>query len=623
MTDALSHRGPDSSGYEFSSLDQAVIGLGHRRLSIIDLSEGATQPLRDESGNYVIAFNGEIYNYPAIRKELERDGYKFFTASDTEVLLKAFIRWGVNAVHKLIGMFAFVVYDKKKEKLYLFRDRAGVKPLYYHCNDGLFLFASELKSFHKVAAFSKEVDLQALPLFFKFGYVPAPYTIFKDTFKLKSGHYVTVDLKSRGIREEKYWDVIDFYNMPTLDIAEPDAVDEMESLLASAFKYRMVADVPVGVFLSSGYDSTAVTALLQTNMTDRLKTFTIGFDDKRYNEAVEAKSIAEYLGTDHTEYYCSKNDAKKIIKTLPFYYDEPFIDTSAIPTMLISQLVREKVTVALSADGGDEAFAGYDHTETYIKQYRRQAKRYPRWLKQLCSASTSYISRESESYEGYNKCLLTAINQLWQLKSRCANDQITDLILQGRCTDYRIYRLLNTLPDVRNTYFSNAGKLRNDVSEINKCLAIDYQNYMVDDILTKVDRATMSVSLEGREPLLDNRIIEFAARLPLSYKYDEGNRKRILKQIVHRHVPEALVNRQKKGFGIPVRKWLRGELSQLLTYYLDENKLNEHGYFDTGYVKYLKDRFLCDGSEYNMVWTILVFQLWFQQWVSGEEIIAD
>ncbi|KAF0191344.1 MAG: asparagine synthase (glutamine-hydrolysing) [Gammaproteobacteria bacterium] len=617
MTDVLWHRGPDGSGYEFYPVDNAHIGLGHRRLSIIDLSAGAAQPLKDESGDHVIAFNGEIYNYVEIREELKKEGFTFFTSSDTEVLLKAYIRWGVDAVHKLIGMFAFIIYDKKKEKLYLFRDRAGVKPLYYSYKDGLFLFASELKAFHQTAAFKKEIDADALPLFFRFGYVPAPYTIFKNTYKLKPGHYLTIDLNSRDLKEEKYWDVIDYYNMPLLDISEPDAVDEMEKLLVSAFRYRMVADVPVGVFLSGGYDSTAVTALLQTDMTDRLKTFTIGFDDKRHNEANEAKAIAAYLGTDHTEYYCSEADAKEIVSTLPYYYDEPFIDTSAIPTMLVSRMARENVTVALSADGGDETFVGYDHTEEYVDDYHK-IRRYPPWLRRSFNASTGYLSNVSKSYRGYNKHVQILLNQFWKLRSRCSVDQLIDIFLQGRCTDYRIYRLLNTTVDTKNAFFNNATKLSGGIDDITKSLAIDYQNYMVDDVLTKVDRATMSVSLEGREPLLDHRIIEFAARLPLSYKYGRGNRKKILKKIVHRHVPSAMMDRPKKGFGVPVYKWLRGDLSKLLLYHLEEPRLREHGFFDVEYVTYLKNRYLKDGSEYNIVWTILVFQMWYQKWIKDE-----
>jgi asparagine synthase (glutamine-hydrolysing) len=615
MTDVLWHRGPDSAGYEFYRLDTAHVGLGHRRLSIIDLSEVARQPLMDESGNYIVVFNGEIYNYREIRLQLEKEGYRFFTASDTEVLLKAYMKWGLDAVHRFIGMFAFAIYDKIAAKLVLFRDRAGVKPLYYHYHDGVFLFASELKSFSQYPAFEKKISTEGLPLYFKFGYYPAPYTVFENTYKLKPGHYLVLDLKSGELSDNKYWDVYDYYNMPLLDMGEKEATLELERLLTSAFQYRMVADVPVGVFLSGGYDSTAVAAILQANMTARLKTFTIGFDIKRFNEAVEAKAIAEHLGTDHTEHYCSARDAEDIIETLPNYFDEPFIDQSAIPTMLVSRLAREKVTVALSADGGDETFAGYDHIVRRAEYMKRVAGT-PGWLRSSIVRTTDHLERISKSYKGYDRFVLTVINQLWKLRSRQSINELVDLVTQGgKRGDYRIYRLLSSVPDSKGTYFYNFGNLRKDLDEISKCLAMEYQTNMSDDMLTKVDRATMSVSLEGREPLLDHRIIEFAARLPVTYKYDAGVRKKMLKNIVHKYVPRHLMDRPKKGFGVPVGKWLREDLPQLLDHYLDPDRLGDHGLFDTQYVSHLKNRYMETGAEYSMVWSILVFQMWYQRWM--------
>jgi asparagine synthase (glutamine-hydrolysing) len=615
MTDVLHHRGPDSSGGEFFVLPDVHVGLGHRRLSIIDLSDVAKQPLADENGNYLIVFNGEIYNYREIRSDLEKDGCRFRTASDTEVLLKAYMKWGLQAVHRFIGMFAFVIYDRPAEKLVLCRDRAGVKPLYYHYNAGLFLFASELKSFYRHPAFRKEISLEALSLYFKFGYFPAPYTVFEHTRKLEPGHCLELDLATGKLSNRKYWDVYDYYNMPLLDIGEREATDELERLLTSAFNYRMVADVPVGVFLSGGYDSTAVTAILQKDRTERLKTFTIGFSDKRYNEAHEAKAIAQYIGTDHTEHYCSEQDAKEIIGSLPYYYDEPFIDQSSIATMLVSRLAKERVTVALSADGGDEAFAGYDHIEQRAA-LMRNLDRIPGWARLSMTASTAPLERISRSYRGCNPYILMSINQLWKLRSRLSSDDLADLVTQGgKSTTYRIYRLLGVVPNAGNTYFYNFRNLRSDIDEISKCLAIDYQTNMADDMLTKVDRATMSVSLEGREPFLDHRIIEFAARLPARYKYDNGVRKKILKNIVHKYVPVNLMDRPKKGFGVPVGKWLRGDLSHLLDYHLDRRKLDKHGLFDAGYVSFLKKRYMATGAEYNMVWSILVFQMWYETWM--------
>jgi asparagine synthase (glutamine-hydrolysing) len=354
-------------------------------------------------------------------------------------------------------------------------------------------------------------------------------------------------------------------------------------------------------------------------MTDKLKTFTIGFDIKSYNEAVEAKAIAHHLGTDHTEHYCSVRDAEDIIETLPEYYDEPFIDQSAIPTMLVSRLAREKVTVALSADGGDETFVGYDHIIQRVESLKNVAGK-PAWLKRSLLAATSGLERLSRTYRGYDKFVLTLINQLWKLRSRHSVHELVDLVTQGgKRGDYRIYRLLNAMPDSRGTYFYNFASLRRDLDEISKCLAMEYQTNMPDDMLTKVDRATMSVSLEGREPLLDHRIIEYAARLPVAYKYENGIRKKMLKNIVHKYVPQQLMDRPKKGFGVPAKKWLREDLSQLLDHYLDKRKLDDHGLFDANYVAYLKDRYMKDGSEYGMVWSILVFQMWYQRWLGGKE----
>lgn len=615
MTDVLWHRGPDSAGYELFHLDTAHVGLGHRRLSIIDLSEVAGQPLADETGNYLVVFNGEIYNYVEIRAELEREGYRFFTSSDTEVLLKAYMRWGEDAVHRFIGMFAFSIYDKRASKLVLFRDRAGVKPLYYYYHGGVFLFASEIKSFLQFPDFRKQLNLEGLSLYFKFGYYPTPYTVFEHTHKLMPGHYLTLDLKTGELSQHKYWDIYDYYNMPLLDIGEREAAEELERILTSAFRYRMIADVPVGVFLSGGYDSTAVAAILQSNMTARLKTFTIGFDIKGYNEAVEAGAIAKHLGTDHTEHYCTAKDAEDIIETLPDYYDEPFIDQSAIPTMLVSRLAREKVTVALSADGGDETFVGYDHIIRRAGLMKRIARK-PHWLRNNAVRIAALMGRVSRSYKGYDRTVLTLINQIWKLKSHYSINDLADLVTQiGKRGDYRIYRLLGSVPDSRGAYFHNFGNLRKDLDEISKCLAMEYQTNMSDDMLTKVDRATMSVSLEGREPLLDHRIVEFAARLPISYKYDSGVRKKILKDIVHKYVPRKMMDRPKKGFGVPVGKWLREDLPHLIDHYLDPVRLGDHDLFDARYVSYIKNQYMRTGAEYNMVWSILVFQMWYERWM--------
>ena len=357
MRDSIAYRGPNSVGSEFYDMDTYSIGLGHRRLSILDLSPLGTQPMY--FNELTIIHNGEVYNFADIKEELIVKGYKFDSHTDTEVILKSFHAWGVECVHKFRGMFAFSIYNKVKDELYIFRDRAGVKPLYYHIADDLFLFGSELKTFYMHPKFKKIINKKALPYYFRFGYIPAPLSIFENTHKLKAGHYLLVNCKDNSYKEKAYWSVEDFYLKDKSEDSEEIILEKLETLLLESFNLRMVSDVPVGVFLSGGVDSSLVTALLQKNSKTPLKTFTIGFEEKGYNEATFAKEIAEYLGTNHTEYYCTKDDMLSVIKDLPTMYDEPFGDSSAIPTLLVSKLAKEKVSVVLSGDGGDEAFLGY------------------------------------------------------------------------------------------------------------------------------------------------------------------------------------------------------------------------------------------------------------------------
>lgn len=365
MNRIMAHRGPDGEGYAMYQTNNAVIGLGHRRLSIIDLSEGGKQPKSYK--NLHITFNGEIYNYLEIKKRLEDKGHIFNSHSDTEVVLHAYEEWGLEAVQQFVGMFAFVIYDDIANKLIAYRDRAGVKPFFYYYNNNVFLFASELKALMQHPAFEKNIDLNAAAIFLQIGYIPAPHSIFNNTYKLKPGHYLQLDFAAKNLSVAQYWNVYDAYNKPLLNISFEEALLETEKIITSACQYRMVSDVPVGVFLSGGYDSSCVTALLQKNNTEKIKTFTIGVPDDGLNEAPFAKEIATYLGTDHTEYYCTHKEAIDIIPQLPFFYDEPFADSSAIPTTLVSKIAREKVIVALSADAGDEVFAGYNRYDYLIK----------------------------------------------------------------------------------------------------------------------------------------------------------------------------------------------------------------------------------------------------------------
>ena len=497
MTDVLHHRGPDDSGYFWDENDYSQIALGHRRLSILDLSAHGHQPMSFE--HLDIVFNGEVYNFKEIKKELLELGYAFHSDSDTEVILKSYHQWGIKAVDRFNGMFAITIYDKKANKLIFVRDRAGVKPFYYYKKDSLILFSSELKSFHKHPNFQKEINKSSLSLYLQFGYIPEPHSIFKNTHKLKAGHYIEIDLKSQNFEEIKYWDVVDFYNKPKLDISQNEAIERTEELLKSSFEYRMVSDVPVGVFLSGGYDSSVVTAILQSGRSEKLNTFTIGFKEKGFDEAPYAKEVAKYLGTNHTEYYCTQKDALEIIPKLCELYDEPFGDSSAIPTTLVSQLARKYVTVSLSADGGDEIFAGYSKYTTTM-QYFNKFNSIPNSIKSLISLgmdriNPKYIPILNKTYNFATR--YEKINAILKAKNSVEAMKYTSEYFTKKERD----KLLKLGFDDLVTNFDIKVADTND--EINQMLAIDYKTYMVDDILTKVDRATMSVSLEGREPLLD------------------------------------------------------------------------------------------------------------------------
>jgi asparagine synthase (glutamine-hydrolysing) len=490
----------------------------------------------------------------------------------------------------------------------LIRDRTGVKPLYFYHKNGLFMFASELKSFHQNPYFKKELDINVLAQYLQFGYILEPYSIFKNTYKLRAGYYLELDLKTREYKEVKYWDVIDFYNKPKTQISEKEAIEETERLLKSAFSYRMVADVPVGVFLSGGYDSSAVVAILQSSMSQKLKTFTIGFEEKEYNEAPFAKKVAEYLGTDHTEYYCTQKDALEIIPKLPEIYDEPFGDSSAIPTVLVSKLARQYVKVSLSADGGDEIFGGYTKYTLALNYFSKFSK-VP--LKSLIHHFLNLI----------NPSLIPYLNKTYNFETRYLK---VKNILKARDIIEVLKYISQHFTDnqIENLFTKNIQKLTSNFDlqvnndNISKMLAIDYKTYLVDDILTKVDRATMSVSLEGREPLLDYRIIEFVSQLPSYYKIRNGEKKWLLKQIVHKYLPKEMMDRPKKGFAVPIFEWFRKELKEYMLYYLSQDRLEKEEIFNVKEIIKLRDKYL-SGSRENIqrLWFILMFEMWRERWM--------
>ena len=612
MSACLEHRGPDGEGIWVHEGPHATIALGHRRLSIIDLSTAANQPMHFD-GLHII-FNGEVYNYNEIREALIARGHQFLTHSDTEVILHSWREWGTEAIHQWHGMFAVVLYDERTEELVFIRDRAGVKPCFYSLQDEVFLFGSELKSFVQHPRFRKEINREAVASYLQYGYVSHPHCIYRETWKLQPGHYLRLNLKTREQQIVQYWNVYDHYNKPKLKISLPEAVAQTETILQKAFQYRMVADVPVGVFLSGGYDSSCVTALLQKDSTEKIRTFTIGMTDEKLDEAPFAKQIARHLGTDHTEYYCTAKEALDIIPQLPFFYDEPFADSSAIPTMLVSRMARKQVTVALSADAGDEIFAGYNRYD-YIARYGKKLSSIPAPMRKMAAAVMGSISSEQIPVLRNKANFHSRYDKLKNL----LNDPSTDELLRNLSqvfTGKEIARLF-AQPVSELSTAHRSTELHDREDALSYMMAVDYQTYMVDDILQKVDRSTMSVSLEGREPFLDQDVIEWAAQLPSDYKYHNGQKKYILRQIVHKFIPKEIMERPKMGFGIPIASWLANELRPLVEEHLGEKALAAHGLFNVPEVRKEVIQFFNGRTEKHLkIWYLLQFQMWYKEWMA-------
>jgi len=609
MSDAMLHRGPDDGGCEVYEAADAAIGFGQRRLSILDLSPLGHQPMH--FGDLVVNFNGEIYNFKEIRKELEEKGYQFNSWSDTEVILKGYDCWGMDVVQKFIGMFAFALYDKRKQQIILLRDRAGVKPLYYYWNEEILLFGSELKALYAHPAFEKKIDVNSVALFLQFSYIPAPHSVFHRTYKLLPGHYLTIDLVSRRQQLTKYWDVFDHYNKPKLDLSDEEAIAQTDALLKNAYEYRMVADVPVGLFLSGGYDSSSVAALLQTGRADRLKTFTIGFHENEFNEAPEAKKIAGYLGTDHTEWYLTAKEAGSVLDRLPEIYDEPFADNSTVPTVLVSVLARKQVKVALSADGGDEIFGGYNK----FNQAEKYTSQWPPFFQSLVSGTMSLINPEYIPFFNSQYNFATRYEKMrliWK-----SHDPVTAVkYISQYITEKEVESFLGRPFERYHTFFEDGSLLEHNDGVVNRLLAVDYKTFLVDNNLVKMDRATMSVSLEGREPMLDHRVIEFLAQLPSSLKIRNGVNKWLLKEVVHRYIPKELMERPKRPFIAPLMVWFREELKEQLRYYLSEKCLSATGVFAFGPIIQLRDEYLAGKKvNYQKLWQVLMFQLWYDRWI--------
>jgi len=611
MLDVLEHRGPDASGEGFFSFDDSTVGLGHRRLSILDLSEEGSQPMLFEK--YTIAYNGEVYNFEEIKEELEKKGYTFQSHSDTEVVLKAYHCWGFQALEKFNGMFAIAILDREKEKLTLIRDRVGVKPLYWYFKEDLFLFSSELKSFHQHPNFQKVINKDVLALYLQYGYVLQPHCIFESAHQLESGHYLTLDLKTKVVEIKEYWSVVPFYEKPKFVLNDEEAISRTESILKASFDYRMVSDVPVGTFLSGGYDSSLVTALLQADRDEKINTFTIGFKEQGYDESPYAKAVAKHLGTNHTEYYCTHQDALEVIPQLAEIYDEPFGDASAIPTVLVSKIAKESVSVTLSADGGDEIFAGYSAYDN-LTRIGKMNQKVPSVLRNSGASVLGLLNPEHIPFTEKRYNFEIRYEKLSQMLKAKSSAELLEQSYQ-HYSDRQLSKLLRYTPKKLQTKFGE-DVLSHVKDPLSQMLMTDYRTYLPDDILTKVDRATMSQSLEGREPFLDSKIMEFAARLPNEMKYRDGEKKWILKEITHKYIPKEMMDRPKMGFSSPITQWFREELKEYFLHYLSHERLSQEGLLNPHEVIRLRDDYL-NGKNVSVdrLWFILMFEMWYERWI--------
>lgn len=618
MGAAIIHRGPDDFGSWFSG--EGPIGLVHRRLSILDLSAAGHQPMISDSGRYVIAFNGEIYNHLELRELL---GYHVWRGhSDTETLLAGIEHWGVaGTLTKSIGMFAFALWDRQLQVLTLARDRMGEKPLYFgwqgQGQQRSFLFGSDLAALKRHPVFVGDINRDALCLFLRHNYIPAPYSIFRNIEKLEPGCILTVSLAQPDAKIEKYWDLLSVAqggrNRP-FSGSRSDAVEELERTAKDAVQKQMISDVPLGAFLSGGLDSSTVVALMQSQSSAAVKTFTIGFDESGYNEACHAKAIANHLGTSHTEWYISPREAIDVIPLMPGFYSEPFADSSQIPTYLVSKLARQHVSVSLSGDGGDELFCGYNRYDLSNRLWGRLSL-IPGFCRSLVASGIKSISpgkwNQCAQYLPYARNYSFVGHKLHKGAG----------VLTSRNPDELYLRIVSHVHNPEDWVVGGAEpvtQLTQPHSELNgfgyveRMMTLDAVSYLPDDILVKLDRATMGVSLEGRIPFLDHRVVEFACSLPLNYKLNDGKTKWPLRQVLYKYVPESLMDRPKMGFGIPLNDWLRGPLRDWAEGLLQESRLSNEGFFQPELVRAIWAEHLTGTQNWSaLLWNILMFQAWF------------
>ena len=615
MAEALNHRGPDDSGIWLDK--EKSIGLAHARLSILDLSYAGHQPMHSFSNNHTIVFNGEIYNHNYLRFELESISKRNWSGhSDTETLLAAIEEWGFEeTLKKVKGMFSIALWNNISKNLSLACDRIGEKPLYYGWINDQFVFASELKALKKFPEFSNQIDRSSLALFLRFNSIPAPYSIYENIFKLEPGQIIKFNTDAKKITRHSYWSTEEEFkkeNLNKFSGTPSEAVNQLEIILSNAVSSQMQSDVPLGAFLSGGIDSSTIVALMKSISDSQVNTFTIGFNSKEFNEAKHAGLVAKHLGTNHFEKYVTEQDALNVIPLLPKIYDEPFADSSQIPTFLVSQFAKQKVTVALSGDAGDELFGGYNR---YVVTERIFSKIFksPILLRKLLSKTINGFSEEkwnkllgwlmSKKYAEVGHKLHKAANVL---SSDSTRDMHFKLISQiQNPADW----LINS--QEHKTKFNEDYDFFSELNSIEKMMAYDLITYLPTDILTKVDRAAMAVSLETRVPFLDPDVIKFSASLPLEYKIRNGVSKWALREVLFKHVPKDLIERPKMGFAIPLADWLRGPLNDWAESLLDENRLHQEGFFNVEFVrsKWLEHK---SGKQnwHHQLWNVLMFQAW-------------
>ena len=618
---SLTHRGPDDSGLFFD--ENGGVGLGHRRLSIIDLTNAGHQPMGSEDGQVQIVYNGEIYNFKEIRSQLEGLGHRFFSSTDTEVVLKAYVEWGIDCLDHFVGMFAFAIWDCRKQQFFAARDRLGIKPFYYYFDGKTFVCASELKAIMAFRSFPRNIDSKALQLFFHYQYIPAPRTIFQNTYKLPPGHYCLFNGLDLNVRS--YWEIPEGPVETNYVLAdETDALDELDLLLTRAVSDRLISDVPLGALLSGGIDSSIVVALMQKVSPAPVRTFSIGFDEEGFDEAPWASQVAGHLKTDHTELYVETKDALEVVSGLPEIYDEPFADSSAIPTCLVSRLARASVTVALSGDGGDEQFGGYTRYWGTRDMWERFQKA-PYAVRRLTGSMLSAIpNRWVETAYSRTYPIIPQLFQVanfpdkWEkLTAAIGQDSLTDIYRAMICIWNKedIFEL--TGKGVEGSIFEEAFLRSEGRPVLSRLMRVDQKTYLPDDMLTKVDRASMAVGFEVRVPLLDHRVIEYSSSLSEGLKYRNGAGKYILRRLLARYVPSELHERPKMGFGIPLGPWLRTDLKQLLLDYLSPMSLKKEGLFNEAKIEtVIKEHMSGKANHQHRLWSLLMWEMWRERWLA-------